>query len=87
MDTNQTARPRKHREAGILLCYCPLLRVLHRYHNEQYSSGFKQRVLGVNQVARARYWACSPDLSINHWNPEPRVLAVVRPAHAADYAH
>ena len=45
----------KHGEAGILLCYCPMPKVLHRYHDKEYSSARKQLVLGVNRVARARY--------------------------------
>lgn len=52
--TRQAVLP-KHREAGILLCYCPMPKVLQRYHDKEYSSGCKQLVLGVNRVARARY--------------------------------
>ena len=67
----------KHREAGILLCYCPMPKVLHRYHDKEYSSGYKQLVLHVNRVALSQILTSSSDLTIIiGTDPEPRVLDV-----------
>ena len=52
--TRQRVLQRTERQA-FLQCYCLIPVVLHRYHNEEYSSGCKQLVLGVNNIARPIY--------------------------------